>query len=329
MGYDDNEMSKCSTGSVPSGNWNILYWLLGSICLPVIMPLALLNLWRRSLIAKARKDLPGKVVLITGASSGLGEALAHVFYKAGCKLLLAARRLEELERVKNDLLSLEIVGVAYPPSVLQLDLAELNAIQQFAEKAISIHCGIDILINNGGISVRANVINTALDVDLKIMTVNYFGSVALTKAILPSMVKRQTGHVCFISSVQGKFALPYRSAYSASKHALQAFADSLRAEVANKSIKVTCVSPGYIKTQLSVNALTSTGQIHGKMDKATAEGMTAEACAKRILTGILRGDKDLIICNAQTRIAYYLRFVCPSIYYWIMENRASKLEKEE
>lgn len=125
-----------------------------------------------------------------------------------------------------------------------MDLAELNAIPRFAEKAISIHGGVDILINNGGISVRANIINTALDVDLKIMTVNYFGSVALTKAILPSMVKRQIGHVCFISSVQGKFALPHRSAYSASKHALQAFADSLRAEVSNKNITVTCISPG-------------------------------------------------------------------------------------
>uniref|UniRef100_A0A1B0A8W7 Ketoreductase domain-containing protein n=1 Tax=Glossina pallidipes TaxID=7398 RepID=A0A1B0A8W7_GLOPL len=326
MGYD--ELSRNSR-SITSGNWNVLYWVLGSVCLPVVMPLVLLNLWHRSLIAKKRKHLPGKVVLITGASSGLGEAMAHVFYKAGCKLLLAARRLEELERVKNDLLALEIVGVAYPPSVLQLDLAELNAMPRFAEKAISIHGGVDILINNGGISVRANIINTALDVDLKIMTVNYFGSVALTKAILPSMVKRQIGHVCFISSVQGKFALPHRSAYSASKHALQAFADSLRAEMANKNITVTCISPGYIKTQLSVNALTSTGQIHGKMDKATAEGMSAEACAERILTAVLRGDKDLIICNVQARLAYYLHFLCPSLYFWIMENRASKLEKEE
>lgn len=155
------------------------------------------------------------------------------------------------------------MGPAYPPSVLPLDLAELNAIPAVASKAINIYNGIDILINNGGISVRAEALTTTLDVDLKVMTVNYFGSVALTKAILPSMVTRRKGHICFISSVQGKFALPYRSAYSASKHALQAFSDSLRAEVAAKGLKVTCISPGYIKTQLSVNALTATGEQHG------------------------------------------------------------------
>lgn len=155
------------------------------------------------------------------------------------------------------------MGPAYPPTVLPLDLAELNAIPAFATKAINIYNGIDILINNGGISVRADALTTALDVDLKVMTVNYFGAVALTKAILPSMVKRHKGHICFISSVQGKFALPYRSAYSASKHAVQAFSDSLRAEVASKGLKVTCISPGYIKTQLSLNALTSTGEKHG------------------------------------------------------------------
>lgn len=107
MGYD--ELAK-NPKSITSGNWNVLYWVLGSVCLPVVMPLVLLNLWHRSVIAKKRKHLPGKVVLITGASSGLGEAMAHVFYKAGCKLLLAARRLDELERVKNDLLALEIVS---------------------------------------------------------------------------------------------------------------------------------------------------------------------------------------------------------------------------
>lgn len=143
---------------------------------------------------------------------------------------------------------------------MPLDLAELKAISEFATKAINIYNGIDILINNGGISVRADALTTTLDVDIKVMTVNYFGAVALTKAVLPSMVKRQTGHVCFVSSVQGKFALPYRSAYSASKHSIQAFSDSLRAEVASKGLKVTCISPGYIKTQLSFNALTSTGK---------------------------------------------------------------------
>lgn len=110
MTYDSVEKCAAPAGS---NDWNILYWILGTICMPVALPLVFLNLWRRSLIAKERKRLPGKVVLITGASSGLGEALANAFYKAGCKVILAARRVEELERVKKELLSLEVVRFVF------------------------------------------------------------------------------------------------------------------------------------------------------------------------------------------------------------------------
>ncbi|XP_037944462.1 dehydrogenase/reductase SDR family protein 7-like [Teleopsis dalmanni] len=147
-------------------------------------------------------------------------------------------------------------------------------------------------------------------------------------AILPSMVKRHNGQVCFISSVQGKFSIPHRSAYAASKHALQAFTDSLRAEVSNKGIKVTCVSPGYIRTQLSINALTSSGNTYGKMDKTTATGMLPEKMAEHILNAILHHDKDIIVCDWQAKAAYYLRTLFPSLYFWLMERRAQKLERE-
>lgn len=122
---------------------------------------------------------------------------------------------------------------------------------------------IDILINNGGVSVRSDVLSTAMDVDIKVMLVNYFGTVALTKAVLPTMLKRKEGRIVCVSSVQGKFSLPHRSAYSASKHAMQAFCDSLRAEVAEHNVKVLCVSPGYINTALSLNALTGSGRSYG------------------------------------------------------------------
>lgn len=151
----------------------------------------------------------------------------------------------------------------YPPVIVLLDLADLKSIKTVAQQAIGIHNGIDILINNGGISVRADALDASLDVDLKVMTVNYFGTVALTKHVATSMSHRGCGHIVFISSVQGKIALPQRSAYSASKHALQAFADSLRAEVASRGLKVTCISPGYVRTQLSINALTASGESYG------------------------------------------------------------------
>ncbi|XP_016937443.3 dehydrogenase/reductase SDR family protein 7-like [Drosophila suzukii] len=318
------DLDKCA----PSSDWNVLYWVLGTILMPVALPLALFNIWQRFRAQKFRNQLPGKVVLITGASSGLGESLAHVFYRAGCRVILAARRTQELERVKKDLLALD-VDPAYPPTVLALDLAELNSIPEFVTNVLAVYNQVDILINNGGISVRADVASTAVDVDLKVMVVNYFGSVALTKALLPSMVKRGSGHICFISSVQGKFAIPQRAAYSASKHAMQAFADSLRAEVANKNINVSCVSPGYIRTQLSLNALTGSGSSYGKMDETTAKGMSPDKLAERILQCILRKEPDIIVSDLQAKIAYYLRHLCPSLYFWIMAKRALKLEKAE
>ncbi|KAH8251758.1 hypothetical protein KR038_007309 [Drosophila bunnanda] len=318
------ELEKCA----PSSDWNVLYWVLGTILMPVVLPLALFNIWQRFRAQKYRNQLPGKVVVITGASSGLGESLAHVFYRAGCKVILAARRTQELERVKKDLLALD-VDPAYPPTVLALDLAELNSIPEFVTRVLAVYNQVDILINNGGISVRADVASTAVDVDLKVMVVNYFGSVALTKALLPSMVKRNSGHICFISSVQGKFAIPQRAAYSASKHAMQAFADSLRAEVASQNINVSCVSPGYIRTQLSLNALTGSGSSYGKMDATTAKGMSPDKLAERILQCILRKEPDIIVSDVQAKIAYYLRHLCPSLYFWVMAKRALKLEKAD
>ncbi|XP_055836950.1 dehydrogenase/reductase SDR family protein 7-like isoform X1 [Episyrphus balteatus] len=306
--------------------WKILYWMMATICMPIALPLIVFNLMKRARENKYRNCLPGKVVVITGASSGLGEALAHVFYRAGCKVVLAARRQDELERVRKALLNSESNDVTYPPVVMPLDLSELNTLQGVVDKILKIHSKIDILINNGGISVRSDVMSSAIDVDVKVMLVNYFGAVALTKAVLPSMVKRKEGHIVFVSSVQGKFALPYRSSYSASKHALQAFSDSLRAEVAHKGLQVTTVSPGYIRTKLSMNALTGTGQSYGKMDDTTATGTCPDKMAKDILVALLREEKDVILSQIPGILAYYVRVLCPPVYFWIMEKRGRKLE---
>lgn len=323
-----DEVEKCVTPG-QSGEWNSLYLILGLILMPVAMPFVLMECFYRFRVKRYRNELAEKVVLITGASSGLGESLAHTFYKAGCKLILAARRTNELERVKKDLLALDVGTVTFPPVILPLDLADLKDISTFAQKTLEVHNQIDILVNNGGISVRATAISSAVDIDLKLMVVNYFGSVALTKALLPSMLKRKSGHICFISSVQGKFALPYRSAYSASKHALQAFSDSLRSEVANKGVHVTCISPGYIRTQLSMNALTGRGEAYGKMDKATNSGMRPEKVANRILNAIVCKEKDVMMSDLQAKFAYYTRYIWPSFYFWIIERRAQRLEREE
>ncbi|XP_044268371.1 dehydrogenase/reductase SDR family protein 7-like isoform X2 [Tribolium madens] len=267
-----------------------------------------------------------KVVVITGASSGLGEALAHEFYKQGCQVVLCARRRQELERVRSDLLRTHPTVPTIPPIIQPLDLSDINSLPSHVEKILAITGRIDILINNGGVSHRGSVITTQPDVDIKIMLVNYFGAVALTKAVLPNMIKNKSGQVVFVSSIQGLVALPERSAYCASKHALQAFSDSLRAEVAAHNISVTIVSPGYIKTELSRNALTGSGTKHGEMDATTESGYLPEYVASEIGRAVVQKKKEIVICTFLPRIAIFLRKYLPSVYFSVMVKRAKKAQ---
>lgn len=305
------------------GNW-IFTLIVGSISLSVSIYWLILHLLGTLWTRRLRRTLKGKVVLITGASSGLGEAIAHSFYKAGSRVILAARRKEELERVKRELVTLHEEGLTHPPEILQLDLADLESLPERAAQALEIFGQIDILINNGGISNRGDVLSTNADVFIKIMNVNFFGQMVLTKAILPSMIKQQSGHIVAVSSVQGKIAIPFRSAYSASKHALEAFSDSLRAEVAKHNIQVSVISPGYVATSLSVNALTGSGKTHGEMDSTIASGYRPEYVAEEILKAVIHGKKDLVIAPLVPRVAIFLRSFAPSLYFRVMEKRARK-----
>lgn len=195
------------------------------------------------------------------------------------------------------------------------------------KQILDIHGHIDILINNGGVSVRSDVVGTQIDVDIKIMLVNYFGTAALTKAVLPSMIARKDGRIVCISSVQGKLAIPQRSAYSASKHALQAFCDSLRAEMDEHNVKVTLISPGYINTPLSMNALTGDGSTYGKVDHATANGVDPLKLSQQILETVLSDKKDVVFAPFTSNAAIWIRFFSPALYFWLMAQRARKFSK--
>lgn len=143
----------------------------------------------------------------------------------------------------------------------------------------------------------------------------------LISAVLPQMVKQKQGHIVFISSVQGLIAIPERSAYSASKHALQAFGDSLRAELSSSNISVTTISPGYIKTNLSLNAYTGSGDAYGKMDSNTEKGFLPEYVAKKIVAAIVGKNKEEVIAQFVPKVAIALRKFFPSLYFLVMAWR--------
>lgn len=255
-----------------------------------------------------------KVVWITGASSGIGEALAKAFASEGAKLILSSRRREELERVKNTLklTDLDIL-------ILPLDLAEPSLTSAHTKQVIDRFGRIDILINNGGISQRSLTKDTSLEIDRKVMEVNFFGTVALTKSVLPFMLQQKSGHIIAISSIVGKFGFYLRSAYSASKHALHGFFESLRMEIYNDNVKILIVCPGKIRTNISVNAITGDGSKHSIMDESTDLGLSPEACAQQILIGIKNNREELFI-GAETRAVLLKRFF-PNLFSRIIRNQ--------
>ena len=257
-------------------------------------------------------SISSKVIWLTGASSGIGEALAYELSRHKVKLILSARRKDELERVK---------GNCHPSSqgnvkILPLDLGEPTTLKLITEAATHLFGHVDILINNGGISHRSLAKDTIIDVDRRIMEVDYFGTLALTKYLLPHFLERKKGHFVTVSSVMGLVGTPFRSGYAAAKHALHGFFDSLRAEVwkDSKSIYVTMICPGWVKTNVSVNALIGDGTKLNQMDSTTGDGLDPKYVASKIIKAIESRKKEVYIGGFKEVGAVYLNRYLPDLF---------------
>ncbi|KAK0170895.1 hypothetical protein PV328_008684 [Microctonus aethiopoides] len=305
-------------------DYSFIWWIFTVFGIPVAFPWVIYHLINKIRKGQQKSALNKQVVMITGASSGLGEALAHAFYQCGCKLILVARRKEKLEEVKSALMRIHHNGPTYTPIVFPLDITELDSLPEAIEKILSIYNRIDILVNNAGISYRGEAVKTSIDVDIQVMQINYFAQIALAKAVLPTMIRQKSGNIVCISSVQGKIAIPYRSAYGASKHALQAWCDSVRAELNNENINITVINPGYINTDLSLNAITGDGGIYGKMDKTIKEGYLPSFVAEKVITAILQQNKEVMIAPFLVKVANFIRYIIPTLYFVLMNRRARK-----
>lgn len=255
-----------------------------------------------------------KVVWITGASSGIGEALARAVAARGAKLILSARREPELERVME-----QCDTSASNIKIIPLDLTQGDRFKENVKQALSCWGRIDYLFNNGGMSQRSYANETDMDIIRRVMEVNFFGTVGLTKAVLPVMMKQETGHIIVTSSVMGKFGTRLRSTYAASKHALHGWFDSLRQEVYNKNISVTLVCPGYIKTDITVKAIEGDGRKHGKMSEGQQHGMEPNAFAQKLLPKVLKGKEEVYIGGKEIMGIYLKRFA-PRLLNKVLRN---------
>ncbi|GGI57802.1 SDR family oxidoreductase [Winogradskyella haliclonae] len=259
-------------------------------------------------------DFNNKVVWVTGASSGIGKATALHLSQLNCRLILSSRREAELNTVKSLCKTQENVAV------LPFDLANYDMMKPIAEKAISIYGTIDVLINNGGISQRSLIIDTDISVDKKLMEVDYLGTIALSKALLPYFMSQQSGHFVTVTSLMGKFGSPYRSGYCGAKHALHGFFDVLRMEHEKDNINVTLICPGFVNTDVSRNALTGDGTKLETLDKATENGLSVDEFAKRMIKAISKQKFEAYIGKKETLGVFLKRFFPKLLHKTVLKS---------
>ncbi|XP_069117017.1 dehydrogenase/reductase SDR family member 7-like isoform X2 [Argopecten irradians] len=278
---------------------------------------------------KSQECLAGKVVWITGASSGIGEALAYEMARAQCRLVLSARREEELERVKSECIRVGCLNHE-DVLVLKLDIKEFCDHEAAVQQVLKTFQRIDILVNNAGRTNKGEWTTTSMAVDQELLAVNVLGPVSLTRAVLPHMVSRSQGHIVVTSSVAGKLgAALYAGSYFGSKHALQGWFDALRPEVYSKNINVTSICPGPIYTNILQHALKeNAGEIlQGKMDP-NKKRMSPMRCARLMTIAIANRCDEAWISTTPGLVSLYINQYFPNTFKWCIKIFSSRLMAE-
>ena len=254
-----------------------------------------------------------KSVWITGGSSGIGEALALQFAAQGAKITLSSRREDALNRVRD--LCISQGSDAGDILVLPLDVTDHESMPAAVASVINAFGRIDMLINNAGISQRSLCVNTDMSVYRQILEVDVLGQIALTKSVLPLMLEQRNGHIVITSSVAGKIGAPQRTGYCAAKHAVMGFFDALRAEVCHHNVQVTTITPGFIRTNISVNALKGDGSEFGTVDDYIAGGMDVTRCVEVIMDGFAKGTPEIAVGEGMEMKVLWLKRFFPKIVF--------------
>lgn len=261
-----------------------------------------------------------QTVWITGASAGIGEALAVRFAQDGARLVLSARRQSELERVAG---LCRATGLpADQVLVLPLDVTDWEALPGAVQTVLDTFGNIDLLINNAGVSQRSLCKDTDMAVYQKLMDVDVMGQIALTKAVLPHMLQRGSGHLAVTASVAGKIGAPLRTGYCAAKHAVMGFFDALRAEVEGQGVQVSTIVPGFIRTDISRNALAGDGAAFGEVDADIAGGMDVTDCAEVVFKGLKVKKREIPVGKGKEMAALWIKRLSPEALFRITRARS-------
>lgn len=264
------------------------------------------------------ESLEGKVVWITGASSGIGKALAAECALQGAQVVLSARRLEELEKVRISLLNPDHhISVA-------MDITDEAQVRHAYEQVLDEKGRIDWLINNAGLSQRALIADTTMQTERAIMEIDYFSQVFLTKLVLPTFLAQKSGRIAYISSVAGLLGTQYRASYSAAKAAIHMWTNSLRAEVAQDGVNVSVIFPGFVKTNVSFNALNGAGKAQAHQDEAIENGLKADDFAQKTVSALLKGQEYIVVGGRKEKLGVLVSRLSPSTLYKMIRKMKVK-----
>ncbi|XP_042637880.1 dehydrogenase/reductase SDR family member 7C [Orycteropus afer afer] len=268
------------------------------------------RLWSKSAVQN-------KVVVITDAISGLGKECARVFHTGGARLVLCAKNWERLESLYDALISVaDPSKQTFTPKLVLLDLSDISCVQDVAKEILDCYGCVDILINNASMKVKAPAQKISLELDKKIMDANYFGPITLTKALLPNMISRRTGQIVLVNNIHGKFGIPFRTAYAASKHAVLGFFDCLRAEVEEFDVVVSTVSPTFIRSYPGQGNWESS--IWKFFFRKLTYGVHPVEVAEEVMRTVRRKKQEVFMVNPIPKAAMYIRTFFPELFFAVV-----------
>ncbi len=261
-----------------------------------------------------------KRVWIVGASSGIGEGLVYSLAKSGAKLLLSSRNENRLLEIVKSLSASDI-------GVIPLDIGDHRQLNNLTQQAWETYSGLDVVFLNAGISVRDRVVDTEVEVEKKLMDVNFWGPVIISKKLLQLKTDQGQLHLVVTSSLSGKYGVPKLASYAASKHALHGYFESLRAETHGNGLFIHLAIPGFVRTDITVNGLNGDGSVNGKMQKALAKGMDPLTCAQDILVEVEKGKEEFVVGGMERHTVWLSRLFPGVMKKMIRSNPVQKLEK--
>ncbi|KAG9350271.1 hypothetical protein AGOR_G00096520 [Albula goreensis] len=283
----------------------------------VVVVAGVYYLYNEVLRFMSKSVVRNKVVVITDAVSGVGNECAKLFHKGGARLILCGKSWDKLESLSDELSSASDPSVTFTPKLVLLDFSDIDSMPDVITEVLECYGCVDVLICNSSLKIRAPVQTLSLEMDKTIMDTNYFGPITLAKGVLNSMISRRTGHLILVNSIQGKLAVPFRTAYAASKHAVQAFFDCLRAEVEEYGISVSTIGHTFITAspQASTPSSKSNSSLYALFSR---HGVYPTELADEILRTVSRKKREVLLAHPIPKAALYIRSLFPSLFFAVV-----------